>query len=809
MPKQLSNSRFLYSNAHNYGQNEPKKSSFGMYARRHTRTGKYLGVLSSAHDLMDKAHRAHQYEEMLKFNRLTSKSWLSRIELVGHRLVLFDYQQHVLISSSWPMLILFVTLLTIFFLLVFTVLFFYVEKEVCKDLYDAWNLSIQTFLTIGYGSISPQTDFGNVLVYFEVTLSTAICSIFTGLVFLKFSKPKAPILFSHKAVINNNSDGQPILKFRFCLSVNGAMLLLPKYEMNLIMVEESYEGTRMIRLRKLKLHSSGSVVLNANFNLVHDLDTCSPLRKHWVAICNAKKKGIKVTPAMLSFALLVTVEGVEATFQSNVLHQHFIYPHDIAFEMDYDDMMKPNLGRRGGIQMEVLKLFDLIPSKYPLLDDDVKMIRNLIADSHVDCKHVHRAERKSVVDELKEIKSLDKAEEDALLEVLNSGKRSDRKIIKMKEKRCNYCFRSTGDTPGKRGEVHIVSGSCLDIACHCSTYYWYSLKSSFSFVICLMFLLYGILTCLFALFVMLDTSNPFALEYIENRNSENCTLISAIPSKKPIEFSTAFYFATQTLSSVGYGVLSPTTTHSHIAVTLLGYVGFLVISAISGIIWSRFAKAKIPLKFSKNAVITNWNGERVLMLRIAGMFPNRPIAKLTLTGSAILKVPGLNYMKAFPLNFVRDTNPLFKMPGTWMHVIDKTSPLYQIRTKSMLNEQNAVFLMFVAEGYDTAFETSVYKAFRYVKKEIKHDYHFKDIMSFHDHMIHVNMKEFDVIQKDACSFATYFLVKSYFLREKRRIRLNKKNIALPVKNDSTASTITTNKSIELSNVNVHLMGNSE
>ena len=94
-----------------------------------------------------------------------------------------------------------------------------------------------------------------------------------------------------------------------------------------------------------------------------------------------------------------------------------------------------------------------------------------------------------------------------------------------------------------------------------------------------------------------------------------------------------------------------------------------MISAISGIIWSRFAKAEIPLKFSKNVVITNWNGERVL-LRIV-VVPNRPIAKLTLSGSAILKVPGLNYMKAFPLNFVRATNPLFKMPGTWMHVIDK------------------------------------------------------------------------------------------------------------------------------------------
>ena len=83
----------------------------------------------------------------------------------------------------------------------------------------------------------------------------------------------------------------------------------------------------------------------------------------------------------------------------------------------------------------------------------------------------------------------------------------------------------------------------------------------------------------------------------------------------------------------------------------------------------------------------------------------------------------------------------------------------------MLNEQNAIFLMFVAEGYDTAFETSVYKAFRYLKKDIKHDYHFKDIMSFHDHMIHVNMKDFDVIQKDACSFATYFCENLFQQRE--------------------------------------------
>ena len=94
-------------------------------------------------------------------------------------------------------------------------------------------------------------------------------------------------------------------------------------------------------------------------------------------------------------------------------------------------------------------------------------------------------------------------------------------------------------------------------------------------------------------------------------DANNCTVSNQIRSTKPIEFSTAFYFATQTLSSVGYGVLSPSTDYSHVIVTVLGFAGFLIISAISGIIWSRFCKTyDIPLRFSNNLVVTNWNGEK-------------------------------------------------------------------------------------------------------------------------------------------------------------------------------------------------------
>ena len=104
---------------------------------------------------------------------------------------------------------------------------------------------------------------------------------------------------------------------------------------------------------------------------------------------------------------------------------------------------------------------------------------------------------------------------------------------------------------------------------------------------------------------MIDQENPFVFDTVASIDANNCTVSNQIRSTKPIEFSTAFYFATQTLSSVGYGVLSPSTDYSHVIVTVLGFAGFLIISAISGIIWSRFAKPDIPLRFSNNLVVTN------------------------------------------------------------------------------------------------------------------------------------------------------------------------------------------------------------
>ena len=840
MPKQLSNSRFLKSKEHippsnNKDDSNNNNNTFRRYSSRHnmlknkTQT-RHILTHQATHHLIERAYHSKRYEDMVRLNRLSLKRWLGHSEYVGHRPTYLKDYQHILISSSWPKLIFIVTFFTAIFVMFFSILFVYVEPNIVGDnFWNAWNLSIQTFLTIGYGSIAPETDLGNILVYFEVTLSTAICAIFTGLVFLKFSKAKAPILFANKAVVTNNSNGEPILKIRCCLSRAGALLLLPQYEMNLIMVEESYEGGRMIRLRKLELERSEGVVLNANFNLVHDLTSESPLRKHWTTLYNAHKNNIEITPAKLSFALLISIEGVEMTFQTSVFHQHFIYPHDLEFDAEYGDMISMNANDPGHPTMEVLKLFDLIASKYPLTDPDIKSIPGIIKNSH----HNHTKETPSIKQRLsieEEIKQ-EEDDENALLQVLgsasiddstdnnnnnnNNGKMKKKKIAEVKNKQIeksniasSFCCCSKNIETYSSHDSHtvnIISGSCTEIMCHCSTYYWSSLRSSIGMVFCLMFLLYTALTLIFALFIMIDQENPFVFDTVASIDANNCTVSNQIRSTKPIEFSTAFYFATQTLSSVGYGVLSPSTDYSHVIVTVLGFAGFLIISAISGIIWSRFAKPDIPLRFSNNLVVTNWNGERVLMIRLAGLFPSRPIMKLALTGNVVLKKPGFNYFKSYPLKFVRDTNPIFKLPGTWMHVIDSSSPMYHVREKSLLTK-DPIFLTFAAEGYDTAFETSVYKAASYTKHDLRYDYHFKDVILFNNTKIHVHMEHFDTLHRDACSFATYFLVKSYFSRERKRIRSkNGRSIKIGNKEKKVTPGSTTKKNsrtaLEINSVN--------
>ena len=66
---------------------------------------------------------------------------------------------------------------------------------------DAYFFSVQTMATIGYGRMVPVSTFSNIVVTLEALFGLVTLALATGLMFAKFSRPRARVLFSRYAVV--------------------------------------------------------------------------------------------------------------------------------------------------------------------------------------------------------------------------------------------------------------------------------------------------------------------------------------------------------------------------------------------------------------------------------------------------------------------------------------------------------------------------------------------------------------------------------------------------------------------------------
>lgn len=733
-----------------------------------------------------------QYNHLLKVNKIAVQSWLGHVKYIGCHAKFSDDYQHIMLSRTWGKLFQ-ITVGSAFTLILLFAFFFYLSESVHNPKFSffmSWNLSAQTFLTIGYGNLCPNTFFGNIAVYFEVFLSMAFGALLTGIVFLKFSKAKSPVIFSENMCVSNDANGRPVLRARICLARNNALLLLPRYEMSLVILEESFEGSHMIRLRNLSLQNS-SILFNANMNLTHVLDENSPLYKHWKHLYTVMKSGFDFPKSRWNLAILVTCVGVEEAFQTEVRSEAVYYTSNLKFDYDFGDMFDAEgaFQRPEGYlaSMHILKLSNVAPSKYRLTLDMLIEIKNAlketgvaepVRDAGTGVHDIEMAERHA--DDLGHEFGRDMRD---LEEEKSEPEESDEDITAAADslvaKESGFCHKyfhwnkhDNFDPENEKGaqrrdhETRVFLRS-LDsssiflwvsqILFHGSTWYWYTLKSSVVGVSAFIFSVYTLMTMAFATFILFD---PIAFTDGEKNiaNGNNSSV-----QTKSTTFTDAFDFATQTLSSVGYGILSPKTTYAHIVVSVLGFLGWVCISTMSGIVWSRFAKPKVRILFAKNVVVTMWNGERVLMIRLAGLFRSKPITECTIDGSALLNVTGGNCRKNNILKFVRKTNPIFNLPGTFMHVIDETSSLYNIRTESQALDAG-LLLSFTATGFDSCFQDTVYTKATYSmkRKQILFDQHYRDILGFHEDYVVVDMHFFHETRKDPPSFLTYCFVRRFF-----------------------------------------------
>ena len=145
-------------------------------------------------------------------------------------------------------------------------------------LYDFLNgffFSAQTLTTVGYGGIAPKGVLANIIAAFEALIGLLSFSFITGLLYGRFSKPRAAIRFSDNLIVRD-FDGGKALMFRL-MNSRKTIMIEPKVSVTLSLNEKDKEGEYKRRFFDLQLRRDKIMYLPTIWTLVHPIDSNSPL----------------------------------------------------------------------------------------------------------------------------------------------------------------------------------------------------------------------------------------------------------------------------------------------------------------------------------------------------------------------------------------------------------------------------------------------------------------------------------------------------------------------------------------------------
>jgi inward rectifier potassium channel len=135
--------------------------------------------------------------------------------------------------------------------------------------------STETFTTVGYGRVNPIGDTANSVAAMESMLGFLSFAIATGLLYGRFSKPKAFLLFSKDALISPYRDGSALM-FRFATYKDNHTMTNVDIKVNAAMLIEE-NGKTTYKFYDLNLERNHVESLPMNWTVVHPLTSDSPL----------------------------------------------------------------------------------------------------------------------------------------------------------------------------------------------------------------------------------------------------------------------------------------------------------------------------------------------------------------------------------------------------------------------------------------------------------------------------------------------------------------------------------------------------
>jgi inward rectifier potassium channel len=215
-----------------------------------------------------------------------SASRTQRVALTGREVITHGLARqrvndlyHYCMTVSWPQLFATLAALFVLFNLCFAILYWLAPGSIANanppNYWGYFFFSAETLATVGYGDMHPQTVYGHVIASVEIFTGIVSLALVTGVMFARFSRPRARFLFARRAVILP-VDGRSTLMFR-AANARQNIVMEASAQLRLIRDAVTPEGLRIRRVQDLALIRSHHPIFVLGWNIMHPIDASSPL----------------------------------------------------------------------------------------------------------------------------------------------------------------------------------------------------------------------------------------------------------------------------------------------------------------------------------------------------------------------------------------------------------------------------------------------------------------------------------------------------------------------------------------------------
>jgi inward rectifier potassium channel len=293
---------------------------------------------------------------LAKSRRKTRPDRFQRVR-IGHREVetlgltpgFWTDLYHRAMTVSWPAFFATAALIFIALNALFAVLYSLGNRPIAnvagQGILDLFYFSIETLATVGYGDMHPQTNYGHFVATVEIFTGMSFLAVMTGLIFARFSRPRARFVFADHPVVTMHA-GHPTLMIRLANARHNAISRATA-RLWLIRVESNKAGDQFRRFYELKVERDEHPMFVLSWTLFHTIDKDSILH-------GATAAALEDADALL----VVNVDGLDDSSAQQLYARRIYAPHDVRWRHRYRNIT--SVSPEGRFQLDYTKFHDVV-----------------------------------------------------------------------------------------------------------------------------------------------------------------------------------------------------------------------------------------------------------------------------------------------------------------------------------------------------------------------------------------------------------------------------------------------------------------